>query len=349
MRKQLSVAIGMALVTGAMFAGPATAAGEPTCGGKKATIVGTNKSETIKGTAKADVIHARGGNDTIYGFGGNDIICGGPGRDKLIGGSGNDRLASGLGADKVYGGTGNDRIFGARGADKMDGGHGDDDVYGGPGVDRCRQGVGNGPVRTCEDKALVVAYINDDGVDGYTRANDTLIAGIFDVNGDGEISVGDEVRTYRYPLDFEATSRGRFGVETHRITSISGIAARSAKVGPAAPKARVADSAYRWVSVYSDRDQFWFESSTYAEGEIYDWWYEGYGEYSSETRTSASGGYTSFYEYSDYYYYENEVWRSLSVDSASPSVPNKTGYRSEYGNGDSDWFDVDFYVTPPTK
>ena len=338
MRTQLSIAIGLALVAGAVFAGPATAAGEPTCGGKKATIVGTAKSETIKGTAKADVIHAKGGNDKIYGFGGNDIICGGPGRDELIGGSGNDRLAAGLGADKVHGGTGNDRVFGAKGADTMDGGHGDDDVYGGPGVDKCRQGQGSGPVRTCEDKALVVAYTNDDGVDGYTRANDTLIAGIFDVNGDGEISVGDEVRTYRYPMDFEATSRGRFGVETHLITSISTIAAKSAKVGPAGSSVRAADGGYRYAVVSSGTNRFewWSYDELYYEN----WWYEGYYEWKSEEKAQ-----TYFYEegYSplsaDGYHYGN-----LYVMPGSPSAPSKTGQRSGETPGNGDWLDVQFFV-----
>jgi len=345
MRTQLSIAIGLALVAGAAFAGPATAAGEPTCGGKKATIVGTAKSETIKGTAKADVIHARGGNDTIYGFGGNDIICGGPGRDKLIGGSGNDRLAAGLGADKVHGGTGNDRVFGAKGADKMDGGHGDDDVYGGPGVDQCRQGQGTGPVRTCEDKVLVVAYINDDGVDGYTKANDTLIAGIFDVNRDGDISVGDEIRTYRYPLDFEATSRGRFGVETHRITAVDGISAQNANVGPAASNApkrvrSAATTTSQWAHVYSGMDRFWFWK--YDQSEFEDWWYEGYQELSYNE--SEKGEYTYFAEEDFYYYYDDQVYRWFQVNGGSPSAPNKAGSGDENGTEDGDWFDVEFFV-----
>ncbi len=208
MRRQLSIAVGLALVTGALFTGPAAAAQQgPSCGGKKATIVGTTRSETIKGTAGDDVIHGRAGDETIDGGGGNDIICGGPGNDDLAGGSGSDRVVGGRGADDIDGGDGNDKAFGARGYDDMQGGEGDDSVYGGPGVDRCRQNAGSGPVRACEDKPLVVAYIDDDGVDGYAKAKDTLIAGIFDANGDGEISVGDEVRADRYPLDLDSETR----------------------------------------------------------------------------------------------------------------------------------------------
>ena len=204
MRRELSVAVGLALVAGGLLAGSAVAADQgPSCGGKKATIVGTAKSETIKGTAKNDVIHGRGGNDKIDGGGGNDIICGGIGNDDLAGGKGNDRIVGGRGADDIDGGDGNDKVFGAKGYDHMQGGEGDDSVYGGPGVDRCRQNAGSGPVKACEDKPLVVAFINDDGVAGYTRGKDTLIAGIFDADGDKEISVGDEIRTDRYPLDLE--------------------------------------------------------------------------------------------------------------------------------------------------
>ena len=54
---------------------------------------------------------------------------------------------------------------------------------------------------------LVVAYINDDGVDGYSAADDTLISGIFDANRDGVVSSGDELRRDRYPLDFLVTGR----------------------------------------------------------------------------------------------------------------------------------------------
>ncbi len=69
---------------------------------------------------------------------------------------------------------------------------------------------------------LAVAYINDDGVDGYNASHDTLIAGLFDTNEDGMVSVGDEVRTKQYPLDFGATApRGSFTAITHVVTTFT--------------------------------------------------------------------------------------------------------------------------------
>ncbi len=62
---------------------------------------------------------------------------------------------------------------------------------------------------------LAVAYINDDGIDGYLEGADTLIEGLFDSNEDGVPSAGDEIRTGQYPLDVDATDRGSFGVATH--------------------------------------------------------------------------------------------------------------------------------------
>lgn len=55
---------------------------------------------------------------------------------------------------------------------------------------------------------LAVAYINDDGIDGYSGTADTLIAGLFDANNDSVVSVGDQIRYGSYPMDFEAAQRG---------------------------------------------------------------------------------------------------------------------------------------------
>ncbi len=62
----------------------------PRCGGKTATIVGTQKRDRIKGSPGPDVIHGLGGADTIRGLKGNDRLCGGKGPDKLFGGPGRD-------------------------------------------------------------------------------------------------------------------------------------------------------------------------------------------------------------------------------------------------------------------
>jgi Tol biopolymer transport system component len=76
-----------------------------TCGGRQATIVGTDAGEKLKGSKKPDVIVANGGNDRIKGLGGRDRICGGAGRDRLAGGKGSKDLCRGQ-AGKDYGGKG---------------------------------------------------------------------------------------------------------------------------------------------------------------------------------------------------------------------------------------------------
>jgi Ca2+-binding RTX toxin-like protein len=113
--------------------------GAPLCGGKPATIVGTDRSETIKGTRRADVIVARGGNDKVSGGRGNDVICAGNGADRVSGGAGADRLAGGNGNDRLDGGSGNDRLSGQSGKDTLLGRGGRDRLSGGPARDRVVQ------------------------------------------------------------------------------------------------------------------------------------------------------------------------------------------------------------------
>jgi Tol biopolymer transport system component len=76
-----------------------------TCGGRQATIVGSDSGEKLRGTKKPDVIVANGGKDRIKGLGGNDRICGGAGRDRVAGGKGGKDLCRGQ-AGKDYGGKG---------------------------------------------------------------------------------------------------------------------------------------------------------------------------------------------------------------------------------------------------
>jgi uncharacterized delta-60 repeat protein len=71
------------------------------CDGRRATIVGTRRSETLEGTQHRDVIQALGGNDRIFGLGGNDLICGWGGNDRLVGGKGRDRLLGGPGRNHL--------------------------------------------------------------------------------------------------------------------------------------------------------------------------------------------------------------------------------------------------------
>jgi Ca2+-binding RTX toxin-like protein len=98
----------------------------PRCFGKKATIVGTARSDLIKGTARADVIAGLGGSDVVKGLGGGDRICGGNGSDRLIGGDRGDVLVGEAGNDTLSGGGGNDALFGGAGNDTFSGGLGFD-------------------------------------------------------------------------------------------------------------------------------------------------------------------------------------------------------------------------------
>lgn len=66
---------------------------------------------------------------------------------------------------------------------------------------------------------LAVAYINYDGIAGYDPSADTLIAGLFDTNGDGIVSPGDTLRTDFYPLNFNASLLGEFTVKDHIVSS----------------------------------------------------------------------------------------------------------------------------------
>jgi uncharacterized delta-60 repeat protein len=112
------------------------------CGGKRATIVGTNKRNRLRGTRRADVIVGLGGNDTISGLGGNDIVCGGGGNDKVSGGKGNDKEFGSSGNDKLTGDAGKDTLSGDAGKDTELGGPGNDKVLGGSGKDKLNGGAG---------------------------------------------------------------------------------------------------------------------------------------------------------------------------------------------------------------
>ena len=112
-------------------------AATPTCGGRRATIVGTANDDVINGTAGNDVIVALGGRDLVRGRGGNDTICGGAGADRLRGGPGGDLLLGGAGRDDLRGGRGQDELRGGGGNDLLDGGLHVDSLDGGPGRDSC--------------------------------------------------------------------------------------------------------------------------------------------------------------------------------------------------------------------
>jgi hypothetical protein len=79
------------------------------CGGRDATIAGTDGADALRGTRGRDVVAGLGGADVIRGLAGADLLCGGAGPDRLIGGRGGDRLIGGPGQDILRGGPGRDR------------------------------------------------------------------------------------------------------------------------------------------------------------------------------------------------------------------------------------------------
>ena len=110
MRKLASlVSLAVLLLLPGTAPGSAASAAK-SCGGRQATITGTNGNDAIQGTGRGDVIWAGGGNDRVRGGSGKDTICGKGGRDILRGGSGNDRLIGGPGNDLCLGEGGTDRI-----------------------------------------------------------------------------------------------------------------------------------------------------------------------------------------------------------------------------------------------
>jgi Ca2+-binding RTX toxin-like protein len=122
-RSLVPVLVAAAGLVAPLALAPTAQAAAVTCGGLRATIVGSESGTTITGTARRDVIAARGGNDTIRGLAGNDVICGGDGADTILGGDGDDRIwgESDLlridvygrivkKGDTISGGAGNDTI-----------------------------------------------------------------------------------------------------------------------------------------------------------------------------------------------------------------------------------------------
>jgi hypothetical protein len=70
--------------------------------------------------------------------------------------------------------------------------------------------------------ALALAYVNLDGIDGYSSADDVLIAGLFDTDRDGVPSVGDRVVYGTYPTSFGTPpSTAEFGLsQVGVVTSV---------------------------------------------------------------------------------------------------------------------------------
>ena len=154
---------------------------DPTCAGKKATIVappdrrvvmGTPGPDVIVGSSVSDVIDGRGGDDTICAGKGNDRVRGGAGKDNIRGGTGDDLLEGGTGNDRLDGEAGKDRLLGQAGRDVLIGGNGNDDLRGGPGNDRTGGGgAGNDRVDGGSGNDRI-----DEGTDGG-RGRDRMFGG----------------------------------------------------------------------------------------------------------------------------------------------------------------------------
>jgi len=140
------LAVTVALLAIPSVGSSSAVAAKPRCDGRKATIVGSDKSQTMFGTNRDDVIVARGGVDRIFSGAGDDVICAGTGNDIIDGGAGRDR---------IFGESGNDEIKGARGKDLLDGGAGEDACYPAAGGDR---------VVRCEEADLSVTIVAPGGV-----------------------------------------------------------------------------------------------------------------------------------------------------------------------------------------
>ncbi len=73
----------------------------PSCEGRVANIVGSNKADQLRGSKFPDVTAALKGDDVIEGKRGSDLICAGPSDDKTIDTKGRNKINCGPGHDKV--------------------------------------------------------------------------------------------------------------------------------------------------------------------------------------------------------------------------------------------------------
>jgi Ca2+-binding RTX toxin-like protein len=166
MNRRLAIPLACAALVLLAVAAPGSAGAsggtEPSCEGRRATIVGTPNSETIVGTPGPDVIVALGGDDVVRAGGGDDVVCAGRGNDRVLGEAGADQLFGvggrdildggaggqavlwgGSGDDTIRGGDGADGIYAGAGSDLVIAGGGDDYAHGGKGADVVRDGAGD--------------------------------------------------------------------------------------------------------------------------------------------------------------------------------------------------------------
>jgi hypothetical protein len=175
---------------------------------------------------------------------------------------------------------------------------------------------------------LAVAYVNLDGVDGYSPTRDVLIAKLVDTDSDGAASVGDTIVMGEYPKDFAATSLGSFGVTSHVVTSVDSVI----------PQKRIS------VSVGDDR-AFEFRHITEVNGT--DITYETYDEgfsFCIEDPGGLPGDEVCIRSTTTF---EDTVGGSdrIATDASSPSVPDANLSLSRGSSTTDDAFvDVDVFI-----
>jgi Tol biopolymer transport system component/Ca2+-binding RTX toxin-like protein len=177
----------------------------PTCFGKRATIVGTNrdpiKSVDLNGTPGKDVIVGVAGTDRIDGRGGDDLICGGGGDDYVKAGAGNDKVKGQNGLDTLNGGSGDDQMWGGPNSDALVGGRGkdrlfggadtEDSLIGGPGNDFMDGGPGYDLAEFWDSPAGIEADLRTDTATGHGQDRIVSIEGIVASNFD-DVLFGDD-------------------------------------------------------------------------------------------------------------------------------------------------------------
>lgn len=155
--------------------GHAATAGEPTCFGDVATIVGTKGPDFLVG-GPDDVVVGLEGEDWLFG----GTVCGGPGDDvigvpdawadnKLGGGDGDDQLQGGFGVDLLLGGAGNDYLWDTDDQDNPD--------CSDPGTDVLKGGAGDDRFVSSAGRNVIYGGPGDDQVLDYTHVRTVIFGG----------------------------------------------------------------------------------------------------------------------------------------------------------------------------
>ena len=161
-----TLALAAMVLLAAALAAATPAQARVSCGGKKATIVGSGGNDRIRVPGDGH------GKQVVNGMGGNDTIITGKASDTICGGAGDDRLMAGKGSDRAFGGTGNDQIVNQKGKDRSYGESGDDQLRGGPSKDFSSGGAGNDLVDGSSDRDSLHGDSGDDLVLGGDGTDD---------------------------------------------------------------------------------------------------------------------------------------------------------------------------------